>query len=337
MTATTTRRVRVPGKLMLAGEYAVLTGAPAIVTCVDRYVSVGCEPAGGPAGALVLAGFDGGSHAWTIVRGAVRWASPSDATRLVDAVMAQAHPESALRLVVDSSAFYEDGRKLGLGSSAAVAVALATALAGARAPVDALPAALAAHRAFQGGAGSGADVRAVAHGGTIAQVSGDAGVAVERLEWPAGLSACAVMTDRAADTVDRVGRFAHWREGAADAETLLQSARSAVQSVVDEWRRADPAAIIGAMEAFTVAIGRIDRAAGLGYFEGGHDRLAALAARHGCHYKPCGAGGGDFGIAIAGAPGVVADFARAATRAGYRVPGLEIGRAAPEATPGPAS
>ncbi len=35
---------RVPGKLMLAGEYAVLDGSPAVVAAVDRYVAVRIEP-----------------------------------------------------------------------------------------------------------------------------------------------------------------------------------------------------------------------------------------------------------------------------------------------------
>ena len=154
---------------------------------------------------------------------------------------------------------------------------------------------------------------------------------------PCMIAACAVMSATSASTVDRVGRFARWREGAADADALLQGAHDAAQRVVDEWRRADPAAIIAAMEAFTTAIGRVDRAAGLGYFEGGHDALAALAAQHACHYKPCGAGGGDFGIALAAEPGALADFARAAEGAGHRVPGLEIGRAAPVVTRGSAA
>ena len=33
-----TKRVRVPGKLILAGEYAVLAGAPAVVCAVDRHL-----------------------------------------------------------------------------------------------------------------------------------------------------------------------------------------------------------------------------------------------------------------------------------------------------------
>ena len=333
MTATSTRHVRVPGKLMLAGEYAVLTGAPAIVACVDRFVSVTCEPVAGNEGEVVLAGFDGGRYTYTIGNGAVRWTPASEATRLVDAVIAETACEFAARLVVDSSAFHDGGRKLGLGSSAAVAVALATALTAAAHPVDALPQALAAHSAFQGGVGSGADVRAVAHGGTIVQ----AAAGVERLDWPAGLSACAVMAERSASTVDRVGRFARWREGADDAGALLKVAHAAAQAVVDEWRRADPEAIIAAMKAFTTAIGRIDRAAGLGYFEGGHDALAALAAQHACHYKPCGAGGGDFGVALAASADAAAAFARAATDAGHRVPGLAVGLAAPMVTEEPVS
>jgi phosphomevalonate kinase len=81
-------KVVAPGKLLLFGAYAVLEGAPAIVVAVDR-----CAVADGERIA----------------------ASPS---REVQAAFgATPAPE------VDATALYEDGAKLGLGSSAAVLVA----------------------------------------------------------------------------------------------------------------------------------------------------------------------------------------------------------------------
>ena len=333
MTDGVSRRVRVPGKLMLAGEYAVLAGAPSIVACVDRFVTVVIEAADGDTGRVTLAGFDGGVHEDRIADGVPLWLSPPTAPALVDAVLRAVGPVP-VRISADSAAFYEGQRKLGLGSSAAVAVALATALTGAADPVDALPRALAAHSDFQGGAGSGADVRAVAHGGTIVQVASRDDVRVERLAWPAGLEACAVVAARAADTVDRVRRFARWREQDRAAGRLLDTASAAAARVVAEWRHADATAIIAAMKVFTREVGRVDRAAGLGYFDGGHEALAEVAAEVGCCYKPCGAGGGDLGVAFADAPARIARFADAARASGFTVPGLDIGRARPEVLSG---
>jgi phosphomevalonate kinase len=78
-------RAAAPGKLVLAGAYAVLEGAPAIVCAVDR-----CAYA-----------FDGEGRS----------------TREVEA----AFPEGAP--AVDVSELESDGKKLGLGSSAAALVA----------------------------------------------------------------------------------------------------------------------------------------------------------------------------------------------------------------------
>ncbi|MEM9058425.1 MAG: hypothetical protein AAGD86_13170, partial [Pseudomonadota bacterium] len=201
MSAAPARRVRVPGKLMLCGEYGVLAGAPAIVTCVDRYVVVDAQPVvDGPA-PVRLQGFDGETYPYQMNGGAPEWESQASATALVDAVLRTVQPANT-GLVVDSTAFYDQGRKLGLGSSAAVAVAVSAALAGGDRVVDALPQALTAHDAFQGGRGSGADLRAVAQGGTIVQRADGQGLLVSALTWPAGLEARAIMTTQSAATLD---------------------------------------------------------------------------------------------------------------------------------------
>ncbi|MEO0615878.1 MAG: hypothetical protein AAFY69_07050 [Pseudomonadota bacterium] len=329
MSAAPTRRVRVPGKLMLCGEYAVLAGAPAIVTCVDRYVVVDARSAADEAAPVTLLGFDGATHHYRMTAGAPEWDGSSPATALVDFVLRAVQPPTTA-LAVDSSAFYDQGRKLGLGSSAAVAVALSAALEDGKRVVDALPQALAAHYAFQGGRGSGADLRAVAHGGTIVQKADGNDVSVSALAWPAGLEARAVMTTQSAATVDHLRRFESWRINDADASARLHGLAATASQVVDEWQRADAAGIIAAMNAFTREISQIDAVAGLGYHAGGHDTLAELAAAHGCVFKPCGAGGGDFGIALATSPEALDDFVAAAVAAGAAAPAMTLGVAAPE-------
>ena len=172
-----------PGKLILTGEYAVLDGAPALVIAVDRRVIArprGAVPAGSSPFLIAVAN-----------ELAARRGGGDPAVR------------AATELAVDSSAFYDGVTKLGLGSSAAVTVA-ATALAlGAHgAPLDraeVLAIASAAHAAAQGERGvrgSGADVAAAVHGGTIAFTAGR----VERRRWPAAVTLLPFFTGTSADT-----------------------------------------------------------------------------------------------------------------------------------------
>ncbi|MEZ4374749.1 MAG: hypothetical protein R3B07_28300 [Polyangiaceae bacterium] len=131
-----------PGKLVLSGAYAVLYGAPAVVTAVDRYV----------------------------VSDSSRQ-STFEAPEVVAA--ARRYPGRAIP-GFDASELRSGDKKLGLGSSAAItvsAVALweleaAPALTDAELAAKSFPVAFAAHREAQGG-GSGVDVAAASFGGTL--------------------------------------------------------------------------------------------------------------------------------------------------------------------------
>ncbi|TMQ03453.1 MAG: hypothetical protein E6J90_53440, partial [Deltaproteobacteria bacterium] len=192
-----------PGKLIVTGEYAVLDGATALVVAVDRRAVArrNAQPRGSSPFLVAVA-----------AEIAARWGADHPAAG------------AALEISVDSSAFYDrasqrrlavtplgssvaasaidpgrpagigGGQKLGLGSSAAVTVA-ATALAleslDRRSAIDRdeiLEVALAAHARAQGprGArGSGADIAASVHGGTIAFSRPAAGPCqIERRTWP---------------------------------------------------------------------------------------------------------------------------------------------------------
>jgi phosphomevalonate kinase len=150
----------VPGNLLIAGEYAVLEpGGLGLAVAVERRVSLTRENAP----TLTLSG--------TLGAGTVRWVAGADRDGLLDAVVNEVGrhvPLPAVSISVDSSPFFSS-RKLGYGSSAAVAVAVAAALLAAssgRRPQThvVFERALAAHRAYQGG--SGYDVAASTHGGT---------------------------------------------------------------------------------------------------------------------------------------------------------------------------
>lgn len=152
-----------PGSVLLLGEYAVLQpGGLGVAAAVEPRVRVRASPA---ANGLRVEGTDG----------IERFVWRAGAGGLLDAVVdacthALGRAPDAKVVEVDSSALTRGGRKLGLGSSAAVAVAVTRALlggAGGGVPLDTVfRTALRAHRAAQGGRGSGYDVAASTFGGT---------------------------------------------------------------------------------------------------------------------------------------------------------------------------
>ncbi|WP_405791568.1 phosphomevalonate kinase [Streptomyces sp. NBC_01506] len=137
---------RAPGKLFVAGEYAVVEpGNPAILVAVDRYVTVTASPrtGGGAGGADVVISSD-------LAPGPVGWRwhgqrlvlhGPGDGQRARGAL---AHVLSAIEVVGSlgaerglpapalevsvSSQLHQEGRKFGLGSSGAVTVATVAAV-----------------------------------------------------------------------------------------------------------------------------------------------------------------------------------------------------------------
>lgn len=304
---------RAPGKLVLAGEYAVLHGAAAIAVAVDVRAEVLVERHGGPASELVTG--PGGPAAF-------RWAGdaqphweaghPGPNGRPLEAVLAtlaaaghlpRAADLPACRIRISSAEFQREAGgsrvKLGLGSSAAVTVALLGAmlrLAGG-APVERralLGLAMDAHRRLQGGRGSGIDVATALFGGVVGRND-----AVQPLPWPRGLHLAALWTGSAASTPELLHRFELWQRHDPPAfAAQMERMRSVAAMALAAWQAGDVQRVLAAVTAYDQALGQLDQAAGIGIYANGHLRLRELCRELGLAYKPSGAGGGDFGIAL---------------------------------------
>ena len=148
--------VSVPGNLLLIGEYAItLVGAVAVAAAVEPRVRArATRGTGGISGTM-------GSACYTAAPGS-----------LLGAVVAECGAAAGWQVEVDSTAFSGARGKLGMGSSAAVAVAvtaLLLRLQGNASPAtrDVITAATRAHRVWQSGCGSGYDVATSALGGIV--------------------------------------------------------------------------------------------------------------------------------------------------------------------------
>lgn len=276
-----------PGKAVIWGEYAVLAGAPALVMAVDRYARAAVSVEGrdwrirslGFASDIIL-----DARALQTLDPAT---GPGAAAAVRAALSALGDPQLPIGAMVttDTRAFYQGDRKLGIGSSAAICTALCAALAEALSrPFDpSVP--RAAHQILQGRAGSGLDVAAACAGGLIRFQSGQASPA----GWPPDLHYRFFWVGHPARTTDHLARFAAWR-AAADNRALddLCAASATLFARTD----------LAALADYVRCLKALDAAAGLGIYDAAHARLDELASRVQVVYKPCGAGGGDIGIAV---------------------------------------
>jgi len=165
------RTLRAPGKLFLAGEYAVLWGGACRVMAVAPHTHAAVVRREDREVHLLL---EEGRLMGTASTSGVRWKGPvtppfAFVARTVDLALRAAGQESlGFALALSPSPRAEDGQKLGMGSSARAVVLAAEAtryVLDAR--FDALRLALAAHAHAQGGKGSGGDVVASGAGGLL--------------------------------------------------------------------------------------------------------------------------------------------------------------------------
>lgn len=343
-------QVSAPGKLVIWGEYAVLVGAQAGVLAVDRYATCRITPNNDNQWQLTTQGFT--SEPTSIQADWFASALPPSPNHpgalLWHAAQANQWlpkhadlPNQGAQIHLDSSAFYHDpisevptrsrvrsGQKpikLGLGSSAAVCTALTHLCAELKASKEhpatnlhTLPKALAAHKAVQQGAGSGIDVAASSLGGLLryklgidsAEQSNQPSIEpiAEQIPWPEALHWQAFWTGSPASTTDHLKRFDAWRaQGHISALTRLVTASQDCSELLD----------LNTLAHYVAALRRFDTDSQVGIYSQAHEDLHKLASDIGVIYKPCGAGGGDLGIAFAADPAQLQRFA--ATAAAHNI------------------
>lgn len=259
-----------PGKLFLFGEYAVLRGAPAIVTAVDRRVRVTRV----------------GGERYTVM-GAT--ADPN----LPAAVALETGGDPA-GLNVDLSEMVAGDHKIGLGSSAASAVVLTAALLETVDREVVYPPAFRAHRTFQSGVGSGADVATSCYGGTVVVRPDLEGgpAAAEQLEWPEDLQVFAVWTGKSADTRKFI-------EAVDNTARPLPHLSRLSEAAVVAFREGDVDRLLVIASDYDDAMGKLGVAAGVVIRTRTQAKISRIVREFGATSKPSGAGGGDVSLVFA--------------------------------------
>ncbi len=334
-----------PGKIVLLGEYAVLEGAPALAIAANRTVNVEISPTDG--GKCRVWSHPLSPHAgnFEITRdGGLQWLderSSVDSFGLLKSIVdflseKEIIPDlhgQGFSLRMDSTNLYHDvdspiPRKLGLGSSAALTVALAHGLrayAG-QAQLTAkqwLSILVYAHRVFQAGLGSGVDIAASLYGGVVEYQIRDAQPAARPAVLPSGLNYRIIWSGRSASTPGLLRKLNSWRgKNGMSYNKLMDKLGQICAEALLAVRDDDSERFLDAVKRYARNLDALGQRAELDLFSRPHRELSALAIETGLVYKPCGAGGGDLGVAMGTGGNGINRFVDLAEKSGY--PALDI-------------
>lgn len=308
-------RLEAPGKVFLAGEYAVLDpGRPALVAGVDRKLVA----SSGSAPRLTLVHKPSGL-AWD---GGPPPPELRFAARAAQFASKFSGGEPPVRIEFENDLSLGE-EKLGLGGSAAACVLAVRAVCAAAGreikDEEVISLALAAHWVEQGGHGSGADVAACALGGLLEvrsrigwktpdevvamapqQIADARPLQVRRVTAPPDLRLLLVFSGQAADTRALIGAVrafaagqrALWRVRAVDISAACEALRDALE-------RNDQLAALDAVRRGAAAMGVLGDQANVNIATPELLHACALASYAGAAGKPSGAGGGDCAVVLA--------------------------------------
>lgn len=324
-------KAQAAGKLFIAGEYAVVEPARlAILVAVNRFAQVEVQELiqNAPLGAQGLVDsrlYEPLHPRWSLQANGL---ASSDlcaqqdmayaCAQLIDQLLRErAAPRAVYRLKITSNLASEDGRKYGLGSSAAVSIAclkaLNTALHLSLTELDLIKLGqLASWR--QNPKGSGGDIAASVLGGWLLYASAQRqwvqeyyqqhgllaclavpwpGMQVQRLPSPSAFKLLVGWTGSPASTPALVAA-----QSAAVDSTLLDASDSAVRCLATAIRQDDAKQALQALTMARNAVNAIAQARGRVVETAALHTLCMQAQAHGAAAKTSGAGGGDCGIAL---------------------------------------
>ncbi|PXX71788.1 phosphomevalonate kinase [Nocardia tenerifensis] len=319
---------RAPGKLFIAGEYAVVQpGHRAVLAAIDRYATATVRAAEGDTtlrseldgGGTLSCRRDGDRLVPSTVDSRVpeAFAYVFAAAEVIDRLIVErGAPARPFHLTISTDLGDTDGRKFGLGASAAVTVATVDALGQFHrldlSAMDRYQLAMLATISINPRA-SGGDIAASTWGGWLAYRSPDRehvaehrgvdaalhapwpGLSVRPLPTPTGLAMQVGWTGVPASTPKLVAGLGDRRR---DRSAFLSDSDQCVERLVDALEADDSLAIQLEIRRARALLTELDATDRLGIMTPRLQALCDAGEAVGAAAKPSGAGGGDCGIAL---------------------------------------
>ncbi len=324
--------IKVPGKLMMAGEFAVLQpNNHLVVMAVDRYVFTTIQLK--DTNKISLMDFQLTNLSWKYSDGKAVIASDDPRTRFVEEAMTiaitylnekQISP-APFQLTINSELDDESGVKYGLGSSAAVVTSVIAAILKQFLPFDPtaqliFKLASISHVITQGN-GSGADVAASSYGGFLEYSSFQAEwlrkahkdaksltellqcdwiyFSLEPVQLPKNVYMCIGWTGSPASTPKLVDKILQLKsDNLTQFNHFLSESEKAVSKILTGMKQNNVESLFDGVKQNRHALATVGQHAKIAIETPLLSKLCDLAEACGGAGKPSGAGGGDCGIAF---------------------------------------
>lgn len=304
-----------PGKLILVGEYAVLYGAQALVTAVDRYCRIQAELVPGAYSKFAARNIKHSDFEFRIEsNGAVNASQPvTDQSAFARAVIQHIAgflrengiPFSTCSLSADTSDFYrsESGDKLGLGSSAAFTVCLVQTLLdlhGYKADKEhVFLLASQVHHAAQGKKGSGIDIAASTFGGTCKYSIRQMPDRVVPIGPDESIKIVTVWSGEPASTTSMISALSAFEKNEPEIFNRLIAELGRISArTIKHYCDKESELFLKEIGNYTGQLDELGKYAHIPIISDSHREIAEIAAEFDAAYKPSGAGGGDIGTAF---------------------------------------
>lgn len=344
--ADSTITAKTPGKLILLGEYAVLEQAPALVATVNKFCTIKLRPSQNDVFRIEAPNLDIPDFSFLL-------------SEKGDASLTNGHTElqqnqlsfvlsvlkyvrqkldkkiPAFDITIDTADFFHpvSGKKMGLGSSAALTVALLSAieelLNNTCSITDLFHNSLHAHRYAQGKIGSGVDIAASSNGGIIQyrmpELIEGTNEEIQQVHWPDDLYMLSIWTDKSVSTRKMVRKMRTFRkEKTAMYKGIMNEMVDLSEAGCRAFRLGNTQQFLDVIEAFGNIERKLTNHSKADIFSSVHERIAKIVINEGGYYKPSGAGGGDIGTAFCSSSETYQSIAEAIKGSPYELLDLSV-------------
>ena len=297
-----------PGKVFLSGEYLALEGGSAIILSTKQRSSVSIENHDKPYNLFYSSALDQYFKFTVNDNFEVNWVEgdPQGFGLFISLAISELKIKPSKALIsIDTSQFYYDGKKIGLGSSASIASAIINALNQyfnlQFSKSDIIQKAINLHNISQDNIGSGLDVIASCADSDLVECNLE--MAKEHrwrnLKWPSGLFIQGVITSDESSTKIMIEKY---NKGKVSHPVFFKKfyleTNQLLNQILIAWDVQDSLMILELVQKYTSCVEQLNEKFDLRIYTTEHQKLVNLANKSKMFYKPSGAGGGDLGFIL---------------------------------------
>ena len=295
------------GKVFLSGEYMALEGGRAITLSTSQNAKVTISETN-ESNNILFSSMSDQAYPFKIdEKMEVIWLDddPKHLGSILEESINQFDKSfSGKSISLDTSEFFYQQRKMGIGSSSATSVAITKALNQLfdlhLAPKDLIVHAKEIHNRAQNSNGSGFDIiTSFMEGRAMScRILDNGAYDYEQVELPQGIKIYAVVNDKYVQTSEMINRYKTAKNKHRDYfSKLAPKMKNELEHLYDSILKKDNKSILKNLIRYNHSLADMDKKLKLGVFRN-HDEWIRFAKDEGIFYKPSGSGGGDIGLLI---------------------------------------